>query len=94
VVSQQNVVNGQVVIIVTQERVALVKARQEANMSQLALAEAVKCTQQYISAIEAGTRTPTPQMAKRLADAVRKSVDEVFPDIADFLRTLLDNKPL
>jgi putative transcriptional regulator len=78
----------------TDERTALVEARTAKNMSQEDLAQAVGCSQQYVSMIEAGTRTPGLPMAKQIASVVGVPVDRLFPDIVEALRALLNNETL
>lgn len=77
-----------------ENREALVVARNVKGLSQEDLANLVGCTQQYISLIESGARNPSPQMAKRIADAVGRPIGSLFPDIIDAFRALLNNGSL
>ena len=49
-----------------------------ANLSQDQLASAVGVTQRYIGFIEAGDRTPSLKVAKKIADALDSTVDDIF----------------
>ena len=75
-------------------RTALVEARNECNMSQEDLAQAVGCSQQFISMIEAGVRTPSLQLAGKISAAVGAPVVRLFPDIVSAFRALVNNDPL
>ncbi len=56
------------------------KKRLEKNLSQVALAEKVKCSQGHISDIENGNETPSPTLAKKLADVLEIDVlDILYP---------------
>lgn len=72
-------------------RGALVMARNEVGLSQEQLAEAVGCSQQFVSMIEAGQRNPGLKMARKIADAVHAPVERLFPDIVETFRALLNN---
>ena len=54
------------------------KYREAANLSQDQLASAVGVTQRYIGFIEAGDRTPSLKVAKKIADALDSTVDDIF----------------
>lgn len=49
-----------------------------ANLSQDQLASAVGVTQRYIGFIEAGDRTPSLKVAKKIADVLNSTVDDIF----------------
>lgn len=49
-----------------------------ANLSQDQLASAVGVTQRYIGFIEAGDRTPSLKVAKKIADVLDSTVDDIF----------------
>jgi len=51
-------------------------------MSQLELAERVKCTRQTIAALEKGQYSPSLILAYRIAKVFGKTIEEVF-DIDD-----------
>lgn len=54
------------------------KYREVANLSQDQLASAVGVTQRYIGFIEAGDRTPSLKVAKKIADVLNSTVDDIF----------------
>lgn len=55
--------------------------RLEKNLSQAALAEKVQCSQGHISDIENGNETPSPALAKKLADVLEIDVLQIlYPD--------------
>ncbi len=54
------------------------KYREMANLSQDQLASAVGVTQRYIGFIEAGDRTPSLKVAKKIADVLNSTVDDIF----------------
>ena len=54
------------------------KYREAANLSQDQLASAVGVTQRYIGFIEAGDRTPSLKVAKKIADVLNSTVDDIF----------------
>ena len=54
------------------------KYREMANLSQDQLASAVGVTQRYIGFIEAGDRTPSLKVAKKIADVQDSTVDDIF----------------
>lgn len=54
------------------------KYREMANLSQDQLASAVGVTQRYIGFIEAGDRTPSLKVAKKIADVLDSTVDDIF----------------
>ncbi len=53
-------------------------ARKVCGLTQAELAEKVAVTRQTIIAIEKGNYTPSVQLALKLAEALRKSVEELF----------------
>ena len=55
--------------------------RQQANISQDKLAEAVDCSRRTIGYIEKGTHDPSVQMAYRLANYFQVALPELFPDL-------------
>lgn len=54
------------------------KYREMANLSQDQLASAVGVTQRYIGFLEAGDRTPSLKVAKKIADLLGATVDDIF----------------
>ena len=54
------------------------KYREVANLSQDQLASAVGVTQRYIGFIEAGDRTPSLKVPKKIADVLNSTVDDIF----------------
>lgn len=61
----------------------LALARREAGLSQSQVAELAQCATQTVRKIEYGWRTPRVDLAVRLARAVGKPVEYVFPADAD-----------
>lgn len=55
--------------------------RQQANISQDKLAEAVDCSRRTIGYIEKGTHDPSVQMAYRIANYFNVSLPALFPDL-------------
>lgn len=55
----------------------LKKYRKEKNMSQTELAYKTGVSQRYIAFIEAGKRTPSLDLAKRISLILNKSVDNI-----------------
>lgn len=56
-------------------------ARKRKGISQIELAEKVGCTQTNISHIELGRQSPTPVLAKKIADILEMNVlDILYPD--------------
>ncbi|MEM0328361.1 MAG: helix-turn-helix transcriptional regulator [Thermoproteota archaeon] len=53
--------------------------RKEKGLRQVDLAKRVGIRQSEISDIETGKRKPNIYLAKRIAEALRKDVNEVFP---------------
>lgn len=54
--------------------------RLEKNLSQVALAEKVQCSQGHLSDIENGNVNPSPAIAKKLADILGINVlDILYP---------------
>lgn len=56
-------------------------AREECGMTQRALAEAIGCTSQHISAIERGAKTPTLETFVAIASALRVPADVLLQDV-------------
>ncbi len=56
----------------------LKRIREEKNMTQGDLCRALKLDPGYISSIESGKRNPTISTLKKLADALKVSVDELL----------------
>lgn len=54
------------------------KLREKENISQVELAGKVGVTQEFISFVEKGYRLPGIEVAKRLADALNVSVDDLI----------------
>ena len=57
---------------------SLKEYRERADLSQDKLASLVGVTQRYIGFIEAGDRNPSLKVAKKIADALNSTVDEIF----------------
>ena len=55
--------------------------RQQANISQDKLAEAVDCSRRTIGYIEKGTHDPSVQMAYRIANYFKVALPVLFPDL-------------
>ena len=55
--------------------------RQQANISQDKLAEAVDCSRRTIGYIEKGIHDPSLQMAYRIANYFEVSLPVLFPDL-------------
>jgi len=55
--------------------------RQQANISQDKLAEAVDCNRRTIGNIENGTHDPSVQMAYRIANYFKVALPVLFPDL-------------
>ena len=55
--------------------------RQQANISQDKLAEAVDCCRRTIGNIENGTHDPSLQMAYRIANYFQVGLTTLFPDL-------------
>ena len=54
------------------------KLREKENISQVELAGKVGVTQEFISFVEKGYRLPGIEVAKRIADALNVSVDDLI----------------
>jgi putative transcriptional regulator len=54
-------------------------AREDAGLTQVSLAKAVATSRQHLQRIESGRMTPTVYLAMRIANAVGRSVQELFP---------------
>ena len=54
--------------------------RQQANISQSSLAEAVDCSRRTIGCIEQGIHDPSIQMAYRIAAYFEVATEMIFPD--------------
>lgn len=59
---------------------AIRRRRRELDLSQEALAERAQLHRTYISSIERGTRNPSLDNIKRLADALNISIANLFTD--------------
>lgn len=57
--------------------------RQQANISQDKLAEAVDCSRRTIGYIEKGVHDPSVQMAYRIANYFNVALTVLFPDLND-----------
>lgn len=55
--------------------------RQQANISQDKLAEAVDCSRRTIGYIEKGVHDPSVQMAYRIANYFKVALPVLFPDM-------------
>ena len=60
--------------------------RQQANISQHKLAEAVYCSRRTIGYIERGEHDPSVQMAYRIANYFNVPLPVLFPDLNDSYR--------
>lgn len=49
-------------------------AREKKALSQAKLAELVGCSQEHISSLERGAKTPSPALAKKIADELQIDV--------------------
>lgn len=56
----------------------LKKYRKQANYTQIELARKLNVTNDYISMIERGKKTPGFKLAKSIADELNITVDEIF----------------
>ena len=54
--------------------------RNNLGLTQAELAAKCQVTQQFIQLIESQRRTPSIQIAKRLASALECSIDDIFKD--------------
>lgn len=54
------------------------KLREKENISQVELAGKVGVTQEFISFVEKGYRLPGIEVAKRIADALNVSIDDLI----------------
>lgn len=54
------------------------KCREELGFTQQELAEKVGLSQETISQYEIGTRTPNVNIAKKIAEALNVSLDNIF----------------
>ena len=54
--------------------------REKLGISTYKLAELANISQSHVVAIENGKRVPTIYVAKRLANALETTVDELFPE--------------
>ena len=61
----------------------LLQFRQQANISQDKLAQAVDCSRRTIGYIERGTHDPSVQMAYRIANYFKVALPVLFPDMND-----------
>ena len=62
----------------------MTSARQNMKMSKTELAEIVGTTRSHIWAIEAGRRTPRPDLANRIANALNVDVGNFMPRNVQF----------
>ncbi|SFU70016.1 helix-turn-helix transcriptional regulator [Alicyclobacillus macrosporangiidus] len=58
----------------------LVERRKQLNLTQEELARKANISRAYLANIEAGRRTSTIHVAKRIADALQSTVDYLFTD--------------
>lgn len=56
----------------------LKKIRMKQNIKQVELAKALNITNDYLSSIERGVRTPGFKLAKKIANYFKTTVDEIF----------------
>lgn len=61
---------------------ALIEARKAKGLSQAAMANLIGVTPQAYQRYEAGTRTPSVEMAIRVAAALSRPVEELFGELA------------
>lgn len=59
-------------------RKKLVNARKELGWTQEELAKKADISRAYLANIEAGKYTPSLEVAKKLSEILKKSVDELF----------------
>lgn len=62
-------------------RKRMVEERKRRNWFQEEVASKLNITQQSISQIEQGKRTPSLKLAKNIADIYEIPINELFPDI-------------
>lgn len=56
----------------------LKKIRKEKGLTQIQLAKLVGVTNDYISQIERGVRSPGLTTAKKISDLLEKNIEEIF----------------
>lgn len=61
------------------------------TMTQLELAESAGCAQSAVAQIESGARRPSVPLALKLANAVGRSVQDVFPEMAAIVADISRN---
>ncbi len=66
----------------TKPRNKMREIRMEKRMKQTALAGKVSVHQSEISVIETGERIPSVYLAEKIAKALERSTEEVFPDLS------------
>lgn len=64
------------------ERKELREAREAEGLTQTDLAEAVGIDNTYMSHIEAGRKTPSPQIMGRIAAKLKRQAVELFRELA------------
>ncbi|WP_430515293.1 helix-turn-helix transcriptional regulator [Cytobacillus firmus] len=62
-------------------RTRLVNARKQAGLTQEQLALEAKISRAYLSNIEKGKHTPSLEVAKKISDALKKSIEDIFFEI-------------
>lgn len=60
------------------KRVKLVKAREKEGLTQVEVANKAKISERYYQQVEAGTSSPTVDIAKLIAQALNSTVEELF----------------
>ena len=59
-------------------RTKLIKARKQEGLTQVEVADKAKISERYYQQVEAGTSSPTIDVAKLIAAALNSTVDELF----------------
>lgn len=62
-------------------RTRLVNARKQAGLTQEQLALKAEISRAYLSNIEKGKHTPSLEVAKKISDALKKSIEDIFFEI-------------
>ena len=56
-------------------------ARMKQGKTQYDLSYSTRIPQGIVSLIETGVKQPTPAQAKKIADALQVSIEEIFPEL-------------
>lgn len=59
----------------------LIAARKKAKLTQEQLADAAKISRAYLSNIEKGKHTPSLEVAKKIADSLNETIDNIFFEV-------------